>query len=199
MRFGSEESGFTLLEVLMALVVFALISAICYAALGPAGEGFKQLQQSRDELETSAWLGKQLRLDIAAATGSSLKQLQPIELHSDMRGNTHADRFSLLVREMGRKGITRVYYHLDEEKGLLLRESRMAWARDSTASDRMTFDNVSSFQVEVMDQQGQWQAQVLKTDMASVFVWPRAVRVTVIQNKRQMQWLLPLYLGLQRH
>ncbi len=199
MRFGSEESGFTLLEVLMALVVFALISAICYAALGPAGEGFKQLQQSRDELETSAWLGKQLRLDIAAATGSSLKLLQPIELHSDMRGNTHADRFSLLVREMGRKGITRVYYHLDEEKGLLLRESRMAWARDSTASDRMTFDNVSSFQVEVMDQQGQWQAQVLKTDMASVFVWPRAVRVTVIQNKRQMQWLLPLYLGLQRH
>jgi len=194
-----HEKGFTLLEVLMALTVFALIVGVCYTALGPAGEGFKQLQQMRDQIETSSWLGKQLRTDIAAVTTSSLRQPQAIAVSNDVRGNTHVDELTLLLRESGHRGLTWVHYHLDENSSELLRDSRMAWARDSVAADHIVLaKKVSSFEVEVMNPDEQWQQKLaVSTNIQANFPWPKAVRVTIRQENKQLQWLLPLYQSLQ--
>jgi len=194
-----HERGFTLLEVLMALSVFALIAGVSYTALGPAGEGFKQLQEVRDQNESSSWLGKQLRADVASVTTSALKDLRPIVISSDIRGDTHVDELTLLLREAGRSGLTLVHYNLDEDKGELLRESRMAWARDYVKSDIMVFAQVSSFDVEVMDSNHQWQQQcVAKSDGKSTQIWPKALRVTIVQyNGQSKEWLMPVYQGIE--
>jgi len=192
------ERGFTLLEVLMSLTVFALIAGVCYTALGPAGEGFKQLQDVRDKSEEALWLGKQLRADIASVTTSSLKDLKVMDVTSDVRGDIHVDELTLLLREAGRSGLTLVHYKLDESKGELLRESRMAWARDYVEADAMILANkVSSFDVEVMDINHRWQqklpaARNIKTD----FVWPKALRVSISQDGKAKRWLMPLYQGI---
>jgi len=193
-----QESGFTLLEVLMALSVFALIAGVSYTALGPAGEGFKQLQKVRDKIETSSWLGKQLRADVSAVSASSLKEISPIQIRSDVRGDTYMDELTLLVREAGRSGLTLVHYKVDEEQGELLRESHMAWARDRVEVDSMVLAKISSFHVEVMDKKGQWQQKLaVVVDKKAAFIWPKALRITVMQEDKQQQWLIPLYQALQ--
>ncbi|MDQ6968863.1 MAG: type II secretion system protein [Mariprofundaceae bacterium] len=188
----ASEAGFTLLEVLMALSVFALISGVTYTALGPAGEGFRQLQDVRDQLESASWLGKQLRSDVSGITTSSLKSLQPIQMTSDVRGDIHVDELTLLVREAGHRGLSLVHYALDDVNGELIRESRMAWARDSVESDRVSLAKIDSFDVEVMDQTGTWKQKLAPRAKLAPFVWPKALRITVMQHGKQQQWLLPI-------
>lgn len=193
-----QELGFTLLEVLMALTVFALIAGVSYTALGPAGEGFRQLQEVRDKMEASSWLGKQLRADMRGISRSSLTDLQPIQIRSDARGDTYIDELTLLVREAGRSGLTLVHYKLDEAKGELLRESRMAWSRDTVEPDRIVLAQVSSFHVEIMDKNAQWkQTLAMTTDKNTPFIWPKALRVTVKQDDKQQQWVMLVYQALQ--
>jgi len=192
--YQAKEHGFTLLEVLMSLTVFALIVGVSYTALGPAGEGFKQLQEVRDQSESSSWLARQLRADVSGLTSSSIKKISPIQIISDVRGDTYVDELTLLVREAGRSGLTLVHYKIDEDKGELLRESRMAWARDSVESDNMVLAKVSSFHVEIMDKNGQWKQRLAAVvDNNADFVWPKALRVTIQQDHKSQQWLMPLY------
>lgn len=190
------EAGFTLLEVLLALTVFALIVSISYTALGPAGEGFKQLQEVRDTLEESSWLGRQLRADVGAITSSSLKSLRPVAIKTDTRGDVHVDELFLLVREAGHRGLSQVHYVFDEASGELRRESRMAWAREHVEVDRMVLAHITSFDVTWMNQQGQWQQIWPEMRQGNqTFVWPKALRVRVVQDGKQREWLLPLMLG----
>ena len=192
------ELGFTLLEVLMALTVFALIAGVSYTALGPAGEGFKQLQDVRDRIAMASWIGKQLRADVSGVSQSALKNLHAIQMSSDIRGETHVDELKLLVREAGRSGLTLVHYRLDEETGELIRESRMAWARDRVKSDDMVLGKVSSFNVEVMDKNGQWKQRLPPfSQQQATFSWPRALRVSVSQGEKSQHWMMPIYQGLQ--
>jgi len=196
----TREAGFTLLELLMALSIFALIVVVAYTALGPAGEGFRQLQQTRDAIETSSWLGKQLRTDAASITTSSLKTLQPLQIKSDARGDIYVDQLTLLLREAGHHGLTLVHYKLDEIEGELVRESRIAWARPNTQSDRMILGKLNSFHVEVMDASGQWQAQwtPAKQGVGAPLIWPKALRITIQQAGKSQQWLLPIHAGLKQ-
>ncbi|MBL4760395.1 MAG: prepilin-type N-terminal cleavage/methylation domain-containing protein [Mariprofundaceae bacterium] len=194
---SSNEAGFTLLEVLMALTVFALIAAVCYSALGPAGEGFKQLQDYRDQLEKSSWLGKQLRADVGNSCETSLQGVRPIQVKYDARGTTYADELTLLVREAGHRGLSLVHYKLDEAKGVLIRESQMAWARQSVGVDRMELGKSSSFRVEIRNDTGQWQQNLYgESSTTGSFHWPIALRVTVVQEDKERQWILPLFLAL---
>jgi len=192
----SHEAGFTLLEVLMALSVFALIAAVCYTALGPAGEGFKQLQDRRDQLEQSSWLGKQLRADVGYSCSSSLQGIRPIQVKYDSRGSEHADELMLLVREAGHRGLTLVHYKLDEEKGVVMREASMAWARQGVDVDRMELGNAISLQVEFLNNDGQWkQSMPALLDKNVPFIWPKALRMTILQDDLQQQWVLPFFLA----
>jgi len=189
-----NELGFTLLEVLMALSVFALIAGVSYAALGPAGEGFKQLQEVRDKIDRTSWLGKRLRADIGAVSASSLGDLLPILITSDRRGDTYADQITILVREAGRSGLTLVHYKLDEVEHKLMRESRMAWARQGVEPDVMQLaEGVGSFHVEQMDAAGIWKSFIPTLNKGDVFIWPRSLRIIIKQNGKERQWVLPLF------
>jgi len=140
------------------------------------GEIDSESERTARNQNESSWLGKQLRADVASVTTSALKDLRPIVISSDIRGDTHVDELTLLLREAGRSGLTLVHYNLDEDKGELLRESRMAWARDYVKSDVMVFAKVSFFDVEVMDSNHQWQQQlVAKSEGKSTQIWPKAL------------------------
>jgi len=87
-----SEHGFTLIEVLMALTVLALIAALGYGTLGTAGEGFSMLAEARNVQERSGWIGRQLRSDVAYISssqyhGSSTQPqgLQPLRISNDTK------------------------------------------------------------------------------------------------------------------
>lgn len=178
----------------MSLTVMMLIVSVTYAALGPAGEGFLQLQKSRDALEASTWAGRQLRMDIGMASASFKTSVTPLETHRDGRGDSYFDELSLLVREAGKPGLTQVYYHIDEERQMLVRESRLLWANDTEEPTRMDVSPAESFQIELMDQQGQWVSQWLSDK--GKFQWPRAVRIHLKTAELDRQWDVAIPLGL---
>jgi len=66
-----DTAGFTLLELLVALAVFAMIAAFTYAAAVPAGEGFQELQKVRKQYVQAYALGRQMRLDVTSLASFS--------------------------------------------------------------------------------------------------------------------------------
>jgi len=205
-----QQRGFTLLEVLMALTVFALIAGLSYAALGTAGNGFEILNKVRLTQEKSGWVARQLRLDLrylsAAPQTNVLKQgsqadtnkLAPIRIRNDNRGDIELDQLWLLVREPGMQAISRVHYFIDEDNGHLIRESRSLLARDYVEPIRWDFGKVASWSVEIWDQQGNWRQDW--NFSGKTFVWPKAVRVTMKSTADdnptgQRQWLMPVLAG----
>lgn len=208
----AEARGFTLIEVLMALTVFALIATLSYAALGTAGNGFKILSEVRLTQEKSNWVGRQLRLDLRYLTAaphrnmikpgqqSGAGKLVPIRIHNDNRGDVEFDELWLLVREPGLQSISQVHYFIDENDGHLKRESRLLLARNLVEPMRWDFGKVASWSVEVWDQQGNWR-QDWNFD-SHAFVWPKAVRVSMKTtaddaSTGQRQWLMPVLVGSQ--
>lgn len=179
----------------MALAVFALVASATYGALGVAGDGFVQLKAARESLEIQHWLGRQLRLDSSFATATTLPGTVPLMITADDRGGGSFDTLDLLVREAGKSDLTRVHYAVDEESGQLQRQSLALLARANTTPVVWKMGKVKSFDVAVMNAQGAWQQQW----QPKPFKWPRALRVRVIDDGGEREWVLPLFVGQGAH
>jgi len=206
-----QQRGFTLIEVLMALTVFAVIAGLSYTALGTAGNGFEILSQVRLTQEKSGWVARQLRSDLRYLTAaphvaansltglqSSLDQPVPVRIKNDNRGEVEFDQLWLLVREPGQPTISQVHYYIDEDNSHLMRESRSLLARDQVEPMRWDFGKIDSFSTEVWDRQGNWRQDWNFRGQA--FTWPRAVRVSVNTGSDnavsgQRQWWMPVLVG----
>jgi len=207
-----QQRGFTLIEVLMALTVFAVIAGLSYTALGTAGNGFEILSQVRLTQEKSGWVARQLRSDLRYLTAaphvansltglqSSLDQPVPVRIKNDNRGEVEFDQLWLLVREPGRYAVSQVHYYIDEDNDHLMRESQSMLARDQVEPMRWDFGKVRSWSVEIWDQQGNWRQDW--NFRGDAFVWPKAVRVTLKISSDdpltdQRQWWMPVLAGSQ--
>lgn len=196
------ERGFTLIEVLMALTVFALIAAIAYGAMASAGQGFVMLQEVRDARESQGWIGHQLRVDTANLATSAWQghgePLQPLMIGNDNRGADEFDDLLLFVNEPGRPGVYQVHYFIDEDAGHLVRESLLLWADDQAEPVRWDMGEASSWSVEAMNGDGRWQ-QEWKPSLApgaKGFIWPRALRVRMKSaDESEREWMLPIEIG----
>jgi len=184
--------GFTLIEVLLALLVFSLIAAVSWTALGPAGDGFLMLQESRIQLEEQQWVGKQLRRDVNYLTTSEDKKLASVRLSNDSRGDGSFDELQLLIRDPMFPGLTMVRYVIDEDTHMLKREAKSAWARTHVEAIAWDLAKVSSFEVEALNRQSGWK----KTwGTAPPYTMPKGIRVTVKDARGEMTWDLPVKLG----
>jgi len=204
------EQGFTLIEVLMALTVFALISVLSYSTLDIAGNGFDILNKVRVEQEKSGWVGKTLRQDmrylsaaphnkpIQSANASTATKIVPIRIQNDNRGDVELDQLWLLVQLPGTQSISQVHYFIDENNNHLIRESRLLLARNNTEPMRWDFGKVYSWVVEVWDRDGN-RRQDWNFDARS-FRWPKALDVHLQVDDSgsvasQRQWLMAVFPG----
>ncbi len=185
--------GFTLIEVLLAIVVFSLIAAVSWSALGPAGEGFLMLKESRIQLEEQQWLGKQLRQDVNYLSKSEDKSIPSVHLVNDSRGDADFDELQLLVRDPMYPGLTLVRYTIDEDTGMLKREATSPWSRTHVEPIAWEMAKVESFSVEVMNPQSGWK-QVWEQRKKPPIILPLAIRVTVRDDRGEMQWDLPIFI-----
>jgi len=187
-----REAGFTLIEVLMSMALFALLISVVYGALGPAGEGFLQLKETRGRLEKSHWLGRQLRLDMSYVSATEDAEIKPIRISHDSRGDAVFDELWVLSRESNQASLTYIHYFLDEEKGKLIRESRMAWARTSVDALQWDMGEAESFDVELLTQSGQW---VQRWEPGKNFKWPKAMKIKYRDASGERTWDFPLFIG----
>ena len=183
--------GFTLVEVLLAIVVFSMIATLSWTALGPAGEGFMILKDSRTKLEQQQWLGKQLRKDVSYLTRAEDKTLPLFQIKNDSRGATGVDELEMLVRDPMYPGLTMVRYFVDEDRGVLVRETKSPLSRHDVEPESWDLAKVASFNVEAMTYQSEWKEV---WEAKPPFVLPRSLRVQVRDEDGEMQWQLPLFI-----
>jgi len=188
-----HEGGFTLLEMLVALAVFALIATVCYAALVPAGEGFRMLQKQRDVLESSYQMDRRLRMDTAYLMQSADKSLTSLEITHDQRGADAFDQLVLLVADGESVAPVQVHYALDEETGYIVRQSAMAWLRDAQ-SVNWKMQQAASFEVQVMARDGTW-LDTWGKENGNVLPQALRVRWRVSATGLRRELLLPLSSG----
>jgi len=181
--------GFTLIEVLLAIVVFSLIAAVTFSALGPAGEGFMMIKEHRTQLEEQQWLGKQLRRDVSYLSTSEDKSKPVVILNNDSRGENAFDELQLLIRDPMYPGLTLIRYVIDEDTHKLKREAMSPWAR--THAEPITWELVvvDSFNVEVLDTKSGWKDV---WNQKQPYFKPQALRVTVRDSLGEMTWDLPV-------
>jgi len=194
--FSVRAGGFTLLEMLVALAIFALIAAVTYATVVPAGRGFQILQQVRDSVEQSYRLDRRLRMDVNALTPSADLTVQPLKIAHDQRSGDSLDQLWLLVTAASSPSLVAVHYFVDEEAGVLVRESVMPWRRreslDQHPPMRWEIGKVSSFQVQAMDENRHW---VDLWDAKKSSRLPRALRVRWRDSHGKRELLLPIAIG----
>jgi len=186
------ETGFTLIEVLMALVVFSLVVSLTYAAIGPAGEGFRRLQDVRENYEQNMLTGWQLNQDIAYMTQPPGEGQSAFDIVNDNRGEYSFDELWLVSATPERPGLSEVHYYIDEEAHALIRESDFLDAREDSLMARSEMGRADSLQIEVLDQQGHWHQ---RWDMLGGQGWPRAFRIRLHDGKQIHEWLVPVLQG----
>lgn len=181
--------GFTLLEVLLALMVFSLLMGLTWTVLTPAGEGFVMLQESRMQLEEQQWIGKQLRRDVNYLTTSEDKSVPAVVLSNDSRGDGAFDELQLLIRDPMYPGLTLVRYIMDENTHMLKREAKSAWSRAHVEPISWNLANISSFDVEAFDMASGWK-QTWGSEPP--YTKPKGLRVTIQDELGEMIWDLPV-------
>ncbi|MDX8412153.1 MAG: type II secretion system protein, partial [Mariprofundaceae bacterium] len=170
------ERGFTLLETLAALAVFAMIAVVISAMTLGAGEGFADLKSSRDRFSQTFALGRQMRLDVSALSLTANQDVEVLVLESGY-GMAEKDALWLLVREPDRPDLSLVHYWLDEDgdEALVVREVLPSLALDGNQKPlRWEVAKVSSFSLEAMDDQGSWRSDWESTREGQL---PRALRL----------------------
>jgi len=170
------ENGFTLLEMLVALAVFALIATVCYTALVPAGEGFRMLQEQRDTLESSYQMDRRLRMDAAYLMQSADASLISLEITHDQRGSDAFDTLTMLVMDGDSVAPVQVNYAIDEESGEIVRQSAMAWMREAQPII-WKMQQAASFEVQAFADEGNW-----------LDTWDRKSNGDVLPSALRVRW-----------
>ncbi len=182
--------GFTLLEMLVALSIFALIAAIAYATIEPAGQGFRTLREERSRRQWEWGLEFRLRQDVDYLARSQDKGVPALVIRHELRGGDAYDQLWLLVAEAGIPALVRVHWFLDEEKGVLVRESFSPWRRPGVKALRWNLGRAHAFEVQALDAGNRWR---VGWDSGSDSL-PRALRVRWRNKDGGHELLLPLFL-----
>lgn len=184
----SQNKGFTLIEVLIAVVLLGILSAALYGSyfgVLQARDRASSGMESRRELGATLDL---IRREVSSAVfkPNSANELHPLKFVVEDRDNFGASASTLTLTTLapptglGRSesGIVVVTYRISEKdkKGILTRQERDLFSEESTIPAYPQMEQISSFLVECSSDGSKW---VKTWDSTTNQGLPRLVRVTV--------------------
>ena len=180
--------GFTLLELLVSMAIFAIISVL---ALGGLNAVVTQQTIAKDQLQRLAGLQRALRL-----MTNDFEQLNPRFVRQVLGEATDppliTDQLSENIVRLSRSGwrnpvpvargtLQRVQYRIEDEK--LIRDHWLVMDYPLGAEPRseVLLENVTEIEIEYLDTDDQWSTQwpPLRQDLSPNFIYPRAVRINL--------------------
>ena len=159
----SSQKGFTLIEVLIAMAIFAILSVLAYG-------GLEQVIQNRSQTEEALNRLRQIQLTMSKMQ-RDFEQIVNRKGHDELRGELPAlatgEGTDLLVHftrhgwrnpaQLTRSHLQRIAYKLDDDT-----LTRISWpyvdrAQDSQAIETELLNNIQEVSIRVMDAQNEWQ------------------------------------------
>ncbi len=180
--------GFTLLELLLAIAVTAVVAWLAAAALAPAVQGWRTLAETRTAEERLLLAGMLLRRDVRLAIPGG-RQVAPLVVENDSRGARQLDRLAVLAATDEFPEPARITWRVDEDTGELVRTSRGLLHGEGAAIE-MRFGRVESFSVRVLGEDGRWQENWGAA--GAPVAWPQLVEVEVRAAGGVRRWIAPL-------
>jgi len=182
-------AGFTLIEVLVAMAIFAIIAILAYS-------GLDSVVNSKNRTEASMQRLQQLQMAMLTLT-SDLQQLSDRNGHDALGGRlinltTQNSDYIVSFTRSGwrnptmqlRSTLQRVAYYQDEDKLM-----RVYWPQVDRAIDEQTIEqplisNIDSLELRFMSKNRQWRddwpsASATASSGAGTFELPLAVEITL--------------------
>ena len=199
----NPETGFTLIEVVLALSIFALIGAILYgafslgnAALTKSQASFEKNQKLRSLADL---LGSYIRSSYPYRASA---QDQTIFYQGEGDSLTFISSFSL---SLGGRGMAKIHIYREGDSskdGILKLEEETPVRFDDGAEesqrDSVTLQaGVDSFQISYLDSQSEDEKWEERWDGQERGILPRAVRLVYrTQDGKESRWIIPVMMNV---
>ena len=198
--------GFTLLEILVAIFIFAVVMTTIYASFNAVVSKNEAINQGRGVYEMARNCLDRMTEDLSAVYVERPPLYEPPDFDDpedpyrfvaseDIVGSETFSRLRFAADAhlpMGREkteGIAEIVYYLEAEEGLdsefVLRRADTAYPYDASAyasyeesaPDPILCRSVQSFSLEFCDSEGEWQPGWDSENSRRKFATPRAVRI----------------------
>jgi prepilin-type N-terminal cleavage/methylation domain-containing protein len=201
-RFAVGSSGFTLIEVVLALTIFALIGAILYGAfsLGHSAVAKLQVNSARNQKQRSIadLLGSYVR---SAFPYRESPQEQTIFFEGDSENLTFVSAYS---QGMGGRGMAKIQISKDEGENdratLNLAETAPVRSNGEGSAAGQTYsivleDSIKEFRLAYLDPQAEEETWEDRWDGRERRMLPRAVRFIYHDERgKEVRWIFPIML-----
>jgi prepilin-type N-terminal cleavage/methylation domain-containing protein len=203
----NSQDGFTLIEVLLALTIFALMGTILYGAFslghGAVEKSQKSFETNQKLRAVDELLGSYIR---SAFPYRSTPQTAPLLFTGESAELTFVSSFSLA---MGGRGMAKVrlFWEGDERRGgtLRLEEETPVRVQDEEGNEghegvrngMVIREGVKEFRISYLDPQSEEEQWEERWDAGERNGLPRAVRLEYrTESGRKAQWVFPLMMNL---
>ena len=179
--------GFTLIEVVIAMAIFAILAAMAYSGLQSVINSKTHTEAGLDRLQA-------VQMSMLALS-NDLQQIAPRDAQDALGGNLHklSTQSSEYLLEFTRSGwrnpaesprssLQRVAYKLDEDRLIRIYWSHVDRADEERWVERVLIDNIESLQLRFLNEQQEWaqdwpEASVLASSNTSPL--PLAIEATL--------------------
>lgn len=182
------QSGFTLLEVLVAMAIFSIVAYMAYGGLDAVLRQQQVLEASANRLRAVQFAVRQLSTDFGQIQPRSVRE----ELGEGWKPALVADGRDLDSAELTRAGwsnplgrhrstLQRVAYRVED--GVLIRSYWPVLDRllEQEGFESELLDGVESFELRFLDARGEWVDQWPASDLADdTPLLPRAVEIVLL-------------------
>ena len=198
----SKQVGFTLIEVMLALTLFALLGTILYGAISLGHRAVEKTEASFEKNQKLRSAVDLLGTYIRSSYPYRLSPQDPTLFYSGEE--TELSFVSAVSLTMGGRGLAKIHLSWDGQDdgaGVLQVEEQvpMRVSDDSggyTNSIVLT-DQIASFRLTYLDPQNEKQDWVERWDPAERKTLPRAVRLNFrVRGDREVEWVFPIMMNV---
>ena len=161
----AKQQGFTLLELLIASIIFALMAIMAYGGLANVMDNSEASKQALQRLKQLQQTVSMLNRDFSQIVQRPIRDDRGNQQSSLTAGN-NIDYLVELTRggrssppALLRSSLVRVAYRLEEDKLVRLQWPQLDRSPNSEARETVLIDNVESMSIRFLAQNKEWQQQ----------------------------------------
>ncbi len=162
---AKKQQGFTLLELLIASIIFAIMAVMAYGGLNNVMSNSKASQQALKRLQQIQQSVSVLNRDFSQIVPRSIRDEfgNPQPYLSAGNNIDNLVEFSRGGRvnpaNLLRSSLLRIAYQFDDEKLVRLQWPQMDRAQETEAKKTILIDNLNEVTIRFLDQNAEWQEQ----------------------------------------